>query len=109
MQLRILFDQDDMFEWLNLYEMFMNSYYKKYFIKEIAKIDDLIYDNINFIIRNLNPKSNIALMCYDNFIQNIPLMLNSIPFKRIVNERKGLFENCVVVCAGPSLEKQIHF
>ncbi|XGQ70155.1 motility associated factor glycosyltransferase family protein [Campylobacter hepaticus] len=107
LQLRILFDQDDMFEWLNLYEMFMNSYYKKYFIKEIAKIDDLIYDNINFIIRNLNPKSNIALMCYDNFIQNIPLMLNSIPFKRIVNERKGLFENCVVVCAGPSLEKQI--
>ncbi|MBZ7941327.1 motility associated factor glycosyltransferase family protein [Campylobacter molothri] len=107
MQLSILFGQRDMFEYLSLYEIFMNSYYQKYFIDEISQINDKIYETINFIIRNLDPSSKIPLICYDNFIQNIPLMLKSIPFQRIIQERKNQFENCIVVCAGPSLEKQI--
>ncbi|MGH2267878.1 motility associated factor glycosyltransferase family protein [Campylobacter taeniopygiae] len=107
-QLSILFDQNDMFEHLSLYEMFINcSYYEKYFIDEIKKIDYIINDNINLVIRNLDPECKLSLNCYDNFIQNIPLMLKSIPFQRIIQERKNQFENCIVVCAGPSLEKQI--
>ncbi|MBZ7970830.1 motility associated factor glycosyltransferase family protein [Campylobacter sp. RM3125] len=106
-QLSMLFGQRDMFEYLSLYEIFMNSYYQKYFIDEISQINDKIYETINFIIRNLDPSSKIPLICYDNFIQNIPLMLKSIPFQRIIQERKNQFENCIVVCAGPSLEKQI--
>ncbi|HEC1896212.1 TPA: motility associated factor glycosyltransferase family protein [Campylobacter jejuni] len=106
-QLRILFDQKDMFEYLSLYEIFMNSYYKKYFIDKIAKINDIIYDNINLVIRNLNPNSMVALSCYDNFIQNIPIMLKNIPFQKIIQERKNQFQNCIVVGAGPSLAKQI--
>ncbi|EIJ4040934.1 motility associated factor glycosyltransferase family protein [Campylobacter jejuni] len=106
-QLRILFDQKDMFGYLSLYEIFMNSYYKKYFIDKIAKINDIIYDNINLVIRNLNPSSMVALSCYDNFIQNIPLMLKNIPFQKIIQERKNQFQNCIVVGAGPSLAKQI--
>ncbi|HEC1891421.1 TPA: motility associated factor glycosyltransferase family protein [Campylobacter jejuni] len=106
-QLRILFDQKDMFGYLSLYEIFMNSYYKKYFIDKIAKINDIIYDNINLVIRNLNPSSMIALSCYDNFIQNIPIMLKNIPFQKIIQERKNQFQNCIVVGAGPSLAKQI--
>ncbi|EAI3414986.1 motility associated factor glycosyltransferase family protein [Campylobacter jejuni] len=107
MQLSILFDQKDMFEYLSLYEIFMNSYYKKYFIDKITKINDIIYDHINFVIRNLNPNSMVALSCYDNFIQNIPIMLKNIPFQKIIKERKNQFQNCIVVGAGPSLAKQI--
>ncbi|HDZ5229059.1 TPA: motility associated factor glycosyltransferase family protein, partial [Campylobacter jejuni] len=59
------------------------------------------------VIRNLDPSSMIALTCYDNFIQNIPIMLKNIPFQKIIQERKNQFESCIVVCAGPSLEKQI--
>ncbi|KJD22123.1 motility associated factor glycosyltransferase family protein [Campylobacter jejuni] len=107
-QLSILFDQKDMFGYLSLYEMFINcSYYEKYFIEEIKKIDHVINDNMNLVIRNLDPECKLSLICYDNFIQNIPLMLKSIPFQRIIQERKNQFENCIVVCAGPSLEKQI--
>ncbi|EHN6901965.1 motility associated factor glycosyltransferase family protein [Campylobacter jejuni] len=107
-QLSILFDQKDMFEYLSLYEMFINSsYYEKVFINEIEKTDGIINNIINLVIRNLNPESTIALICYDNFIQNIPIMLKNIPFQRIIQERKNQFENCIVVGAGPSLEKQI--
>ncbi|HFZ4969229.1 TPA: motility associated factor glycosyltransferase family protein, partial [Campylobacter jejuni] len=65
------------------------------------------YDHINFVIRNLNPNSMVALSCYDNFIQNIPIMLKNIPFQKIIKERKNQFQNCIVVGAGPSLAKQI--
>ncbi|RTJ14605.1 motility accessory factor, partial [Campylobacter jejuni] len=39
--------------------------------------------------------------------QNIPSMLESIPFQRILSERKNKFENAIVVSAGPSLAKQL--
>ncbi|OEV59546.1 motility accessory factor [Campylobacter jejuni] len=108
LQLRILFDQNDVFLWLNLYEMFINNnFYKKYYYEEILNTDKIIYENINLVIRNLDPDSKISLSCYENFYKNIPLMLKNIPFKRIIDERKGLFESCIVVCAGPSLQKQI--
>ncbi|EGK7546059.1 motility associated factor glycosyltransferase family protein [Campylobacter jejuni] len=108
LQLRILFDQNDMFLWLGLYEMFINNnFYKKYYYEEILNTDKIIHENINLVIRNLDPDSKISLSCYENFYKNIPLMLKNIPFKRIIDERKGLFESCIVVCAGPSLQKQI--
>ncbi|HED1070307.1 motility associated factor glycosyltransferase family protein [Campylobacter jejuni] len=108
LQLRILFDQNDVFLWLNLYEMFINNnFYKKYYYEEILNADKIIHENINLVIRNLDPDSKISLSCYENFYKNIPLMLKNIPFKRIIDERKGLFDNCIVVCAGPSLQKQI--
>ncbi|EIK2209584.1 motility associated factor glycosyltransferase family protein [Campylobacter jejuni] len=108
LQLRILFDQNDVFLWLNLYEMFINNnFYKKYYYEEILNTDKIIHENINLVIRNLDPDSKISLSCYENFYKNIPLMLKNIPFKRIIDERKGLFESCIVVCAGPSLQKQI--
>ncbi|MFQ6343074.1 motility associated factor glycosyltransferase family protein, partial [Campylobacter sp. VTCC 70190] len=40
-------------------------------------------------------------------LQNIPAMLESIPFQRILSERKNSFENAIVVSAGPSLAKQL--
>ncbi|RTJ86257.1 motility associated factor glycosyltransferase family protein [Campylobacter jejuni] len=107
-QLSILFDQKDMFEYLSLYEMFINSsYYVKVFMDKIEKTDNVINNIINLVIRNLNPESTIALICYDNFIQNIPSILTGIPFQRIIQERKNQFQNCIVVGAGPSLAKQI--
>ncbi len=108
LQLRILFDQNDMFLWLNVYEMFINhKFYEKYYYEEILNADKIIHENINLVIRNLDPDSKISLSCYENFYKNIPLMLKNIPFKRIIDERKGIFESCIVVCAGPSLQKQI--
>ncbi|EIQ6569273.1 motility associated factor glycosyltransferase family protein, partial [Campylobacter jejuni] len=86
LQLRILFDQNDMFLWLNVYEMFINhNFYKKYYYEEILNADKIIHENINLVIRNLDPDSKISLSCYENFYKNIPLMLKNIPFKRIID------------------------
>ncbi|OEW36200.1 MULTISPECIES: motility associated factor glycosyltransferase family protein, partial [Campylobacter] len=107
-QLLILFDQNDIFSWLNLYKIFINhNFYKKYFYEKIFKTERIIYENINIIIRNLDPSFKISLSCHENFYKNIPSMLESIPFQRILSERKNKFENAIVVSAGPSLAKQL--
>ncbi|EOZ3569020.1 6-hydroxymethylpterin diphosphokinase MptE-like protein, partial [Campylobacter jejuni] len=107
-QLLILFDMKDMFEYLSLYEMFVNNvYYKKFYEDVWHKADELCEKNIEVIVRNLNSSLHIAFECYSHLLQNIPSMLESIPFQRILNERKNKFENAIVVSAGPSLAKQL--
>ncbi|EAH4903147.1 DUF115 domain-containing protein [Campylobacter coli] len=107
-QLLILFDMKDMFEYLSLYEMFVNNvYYKKFYEDIWHKADELCEKNIKVVIRNLNSSLCIGFECYSHLLQNIPSMLESIPFQRILSERKNKFENAIVVSAGPSLAKQL--
>ncbi|EDO8838737.1 DUF115 domain-containing protein [Campylobacter coli] len=107
-QLLILFDMKDMFEYLSLYEMFVNNvYYKKFYEDIWHRADNLCEKNIEVIVRNLISNLNIGFECYSHLLQNIPSMFESIPFQRILSERKNKFENAIVVSAGPSLAKQL--
>ncbi|EGO3185472.1 motility associated factor glycosyltransferase family protein [Campylobacter coli] len=107
-QLLILFDMKDMFEYLSLYEMFVNnSFYKQFQQDDWHKANTLCEKNIEVIVRNLNSSLHIAFECYSHLLQNIPSMLESIPFQRILSQRKNKFENAIVVSAGPSLTKQL--
>ncbi|HEC2805351.1 TPA: motility associated factor glycosyltransferase family protein, partial [Campylobacter jejuni] len=107
-QLLILFDMKDMFEYLSLYEMFVNNvYYKKFYEDIWHRADNLCEKNIEVIVRNLISNLNIGFECYSHLLQNISFMLESIPFQRILSERKNKFDNAIVVSAGPSLAKQL--
>ncbi|HID0155025.1 TPA: motility associated factor glycosyltransferase family protein [Campylobacter coli] len=107
-QLLILFDMKDMFEYLSLYEMFVNnSFYKQFQQDDWYKANTLCEKNIEVVIRNLIGNFQIALLTYSHLLQNIPSMLESIPFQRILSERKNKFDNAIVVSAGPSLAKQL--
>ncbi len=109
-QLLILFDMKDISEYLSLYEMFVNNvYYKKFYEDIWHKADELCEKNIKVVIRNLGSNSDLSFECYSHLLQNIPSMLESIPFQRILSERKNKFENAIVVSAGPSLAKQLPF
>ncbi|EOT0885137.1 motility associated factor glycosyltransferase family protein [Campylobacter jejuni] len=107
-QLLILFDMKDMFEYLSLYEMFVNnSFYKQFQQDDWYKANTLCEKNIEVIVRNVDISCFLPLLTYEQFLQNIPSMLESIPFQRILSERKNKFENAIVVSAGPSLTKQL--
>ncbi|HDX3452606.1 TPA: motility associated factor glycosyltransferase family protein, partial [Campylobacter coli] len=108
LQLSILFDQKDMFEWLNLYKIFANcNFYKLYYQEIILKIDKICIDNIFVTIRNFDLSDHLTTICYKQFLQNIPNLLQNIPFQRLLSERKAKFDTAVVVSAGPSLYKQL--
>ncbi|EAJ5677132.1 motility associated factor glycosyltransferase family protein, partial [Campylobacter coli] len=107
-QLLILFDMKDMFEYLSLYEMFVNnSFYKQFCEKTWCETDEFCKKNIEIVIRDSGLNSNLSFQSYFHFLQNIPSMLESIPFQRILSERKNKFANAIVVSAGPSLAKQL--
>ncbi|EGT6397455.1 motility associated factor glycosyltransferase family protein [Campylobacter coli] len=107
-QLLILFDMKDMFEYLSLYEMFISShYYLKYYETSILSLNELCIKSASVVIRNADITCFLPLLTHGQFLQNIPSMLESIPFQRILNERKNKFENAIVVSAGPSLAKQL--
>ncbi|EAH5082743.1 motility associated factor glycosyltransferase family protein [Campylobacter jejuni] len=107
-QLLILFDMKDMFEYLSLYEMFFNaSYYLRFYEKQILFLNEMCLKTIGVAVRNADISCFLPLLTYEQFLQNIPSMLESIPFQRILSERKNKFENAIVVSAGPSLAKQL--
>ncbi|EJW3060242.1 motility associated factor glycosyltransferase family protein [Campylobacter jejuni] len=107
-QLLILFDMKDMFEYLSLYEMFISShYYLKYYEVSILFVNELCIKSAAVAIRNADISCFLPLLVHGQFLQNIPSMLGSIPFQRILSERKNKFDNAIVVSAGPSLTKQL--
>ncbi|EAL3173902.1 DUF115 domain-containing protein [Campylobacter coli] len=104
----MVFDQQSILEYLSLYEMFISShYYLKYYETSILSLNELCIKSASVAIRNADISCFLPLLTHGQFLQNIPSMLESIPFQRILNERKNKFENAIVVSAGPSLAKQL--
>ncbi|HED0829846.1 motility associated factor glycosyltransferase family protein [Campylobacter jejuni] len=107
-QIAMIFDQQSILEYLSLYEMFINtSYYLRFYEKQILFLNEMCLKTIGVAVRNADISCSLPLLTYGQFLQNIPSMLESIPFQRILSERKNKFENAIVVSAGPSLTKQL--
>ncbi|EIV1371380.1 motility associated factor glycosyltransferase family protein [Campylobacter jejuni] len=107
-QIAMIFDQQSILEYLSLYEMFISShYYLKYYETSILSLNELCIKSASVAIRNADISCFLPLLTHGQFLQNIPSMLESIPFQRILSERKNKFENAIVVSAGPSLAKQL--
>ncbi|EFK9753462.1 motility associated factor glycosyltransferase family protein [Campylobacter coli] len=104
----MIFDQQSILEYLSLYEIFISShYYLKYYETSILSLNELCIKSASVAIRNADITCFLPLLTHGQFLQNIPSMLESIPFQRILNERKNKFDNAIVVSAGPSLTKQL--
>ncbi len=67
-QLLILFDMKDMFEYLSLYEMFVNNvYYKKFYEDIWHKANELCEKNIKIVIRNLGLNLTFFSVLFSSF------------------------------------------
>ncbi|HED5697911.1 TPA: motility associated factor glycosyltransferase family protein, partial [Campylobacter jejuni] len=100
-QIAMIFDQQSILEYLSLYEMFISShYYLKYYETSILSLNELCIKSASVAIRNADITCFLPLLTHGQFLQNIPFMLESIPFQRILSERKNKFENAIVVSAG---------
>ncbi|EIQ2344953.1 motility associated factor glycosyltransferase family protein [Campylobacter coli] len=107
-QIAMIFDQQSILEYLSLYEMFISShYYLKYYETSILSLNELCIKSASAAIRNADITCFLPLLTHGQFLQNIPSMLESIPFQRILSQRKNKFDNAIVVSAGPSLAKQL--
>ncbi|EJA9283653.1 motility associated factor glycosyltransferase family protein [Campylobacter jejuni] len=107
-QIAMIFDQQSILEYLSLYEILINaSYYLRFYEKQILFLNEICLKTIGVAVRNADISCFLPLLVHGQFLQNIPSMLGSIPFQRILSERKNKFDNAIVVSAGPSLTKQL--
>ncbi len=107
-QIAMIFDQQSILEYLSLYEMFISGrYYLQNYEASIVFLNELCIKSAGVAIRNADISCFLPLLTYGQCLQNIPAMLESIPFQRILSERKNKFKNAIVVSAGPSLAKQL--
>ncbi|EMC8684583.1 motility associated factor glycosyltransferase family protein, partial [Campylobacter jejuni] len=78
-----------------------------FYEKQILFLNEICLKTIGVAVRNADISCFLPLLVHGQFLQNIPSMLGSIPFQRILSERKNKFDNAIVVSAGPSLTKQL--
>ncbi|ELP9120959.1 motility associated factor glycosyltransferase family protein [Campylobacter lari] len=102
----LLFLQKDCFEYLGLFKLLPYSeFYNK------SPMFDFVYQKcleiIKRTIQNIDISFTMDAKIYKQFLSNVPLVLQNIPFQRFIYENKGKNKSVIVVCAGPSLNKQL--
>ncbi|ECP5270666.1 DUF115 domain-containing protein [Campylobacter lari] len=102
----LLFSQKDCFEYLGLFKLLPYSeFYNQ------SPMFDFVYQKclevIKRVVGNVDTGFTMDAKIYKQFLSNIPLVLQNIPFQRFIYENKGKNKSVIVVCAGPSLNKQL--
>lgn len=107
--LAMLFNQNNIYEYLGLYEMFIQSnFYKNFYFEEMQKLDELCLKTIHSTLTSRGAYTpTLPLLVYEQFLQNIKDIIYNIPLKKLIYERKNKFNNAAVISAGPSLNEQI--
>ncbi|AJC91736.1 motility accessory factor [Campylobacter subantarcticus LMG 24377] len=102
----LLFSQKDCFEYLGLFKLL--PYSECY---EQSPIFDFAYQKslsvIKRVVGNVDTSFTMDVKIYKQFLFNIPCVLENTPFQRFIYENKGKNKSVIVVCAGPSLNKQL--
>lgn len=107
--LTMLFSTKPYYQYLSLFELFMNgNFYHRFYLEKAKAVHRLCESVISATLSALGVwAKDILFSVYENFLSNVPLMLENIPIARLIEERKNKFENAIVISAGPSLSKQL--
>lgn len=107
--LTMLFSTKPYYQYLSLFELFMNgNFYHRFYLEKAKAVHRLCESVIFTTLSALGVwAKDILFSVYENFLSNVPLMLENIPIARLIEERKNKFENAIVISAGPSLSKQL--
>ncbi|EOX1264743.1 motility associated factor glycosyltransferase family protein [Campylobacter upsaliensis] len=105
----MLFSTKPYYQYLSLFELFMGGhFYHQRYIEKAKAVHRLCESVIFTTLSTLGVwAKDILFSVYENFLSNVPLMLENIPIARLIEERKNQFENAIVISAGPSLSKQL--
>ncbi|EAK9857982.1 motility associated factor glycosyltransferase family protein [Campylobacter lari] len=102
----LLFSQKDCFEYLGLFKLLP---YSEFY--DQSPMFDFAYQKcleiIKRTVKNVDTSFDTDSKIYKQFLSNVPLVLQNIPFQRFVYGNKGKNKSVIVVCAGPSLNKQL--
>lgn len=104
-ELSFYFNNPLILELHSLYGLFIqNHFYEKFFHQQMLDADMLCRKVFNNLLNSKGVMIPEAIFkTYENFLLNAKTMLHSVPFQRLLSQRKKSFKSAVVVSAGPSL------
>ncbi|EAJ0325655.1 DUF115 domain-containing protein [Campylobacter lari] len=102
----LLFSQNECFEYLGLFKLLP---YSEFY--DQSPMFDFIYkmciDAIARVVGNIDTSFKTDSKIYKQFLLNLPVVFQNSPFARFIYENKTKNKSVIVVCAGPSLNKQL--
>ncbi|MCV3385177.1 DUF115 domain-containing protein [Campylobacter lari] len=102
----LLFSQNECFEYLGLFKLLPYSeFYDQSPMFDFAY--KMCLDVVFRLSRSMDKNFSLNNKMLKNFLFNLPSVLQNIPFQRFIYENKGKNKSVIVVCAGPSLNKQL--
>ncbi len=106
-QFLAIFNVQPFLNFLRVYFLELHSDYYESEHDEIIKLNQDIHHAIKeaVCVHGNDPKD--ALQGIEQFVFNLPKMLTHPNAKELINTRKGLDKNAIIVSTGPSLTKQL--
>ncbi|EEU7364791.1 motility associated factor glycosyltransferase family protein, partial [Campylobacter jejuni] len=104
-----IFSLKEINQFFKIYNLHLHSNFYKNYEKDMLKVNTLNSKAIkNISLRNGNDPKD-AMQGIEQFVQNIPKMINRPSYKTLLQKRKNTKnENvAIIVSTGPSLEKQL--
>ncbi|MBX1886065.1 motility associated factor glycosyltransferase family protein [Campylobacter peloridis] len=102
----LLFSQRDCFEYLGFFKLFAYSeFYDQSPMYEF--VYKMCIEVIARVVGNVDTSFNMDAKVYKQFLLNLPEVLKNTAFERFIYENKAKNKSVIVVCAGPSLNKQL--
>ncbi|EEU7311719.1 motility associated factor glycosyltransferase family protein [Campylobacter jejuni] len=89
------------------YNLHLHSEFYKAYKEDMIKINTLNLKAIkNISLRRGNDPKD-AIQGIEQFVYNIPNMINHLSYQDFIKRRKSLSDTAIIVSTGPSLEKQL--
>ncbi|MCV3387224.1 DUF115 domain-containing protein [Campylobacter sp. IFREMER_LSEM_CL2256] len=105
-QLCILFSQNECYEYLGLFKLLPYSeFYDQSPMYEF--VYKMCIDVVARISNDIDKTFSKSFRMQKQFLLNLPTTLKNPPFARFIYENKTKNKSVIVVCAGPSLNKQL--
>lgn len=103
----LIFGLTELSLFLKTYQINLHCSFYKTYQEDIKKINDINIQTIKCLTLKKGTDPLDAMTGIEQAIWNLPEMLKHYSYKELLNKRKGLNKNAIIVSTGPSLTKQL--
>ncbi|WP_321151932.1 6-hydroxymethylpterin diphosphokinase MptE-like protein, partial [Campylobacter coli] len=89
------------------YQINIHSAFYETYQEDIKKINNINLQTIKYLTLKKGTDPSDAMLGIEQAIWNLPEMFKHYSYKELLQKRKGLNKNAIIVSTGPSLTKQL--
>ncbi|EAK2020248.1 motility associated factor glycosyltransferase family protein, partial [Campylobacter coli] len=103
----LIFGLTEISLFLKTYQINLHSSFYKTYQENIKKINNINLQTIKYLTLKKGTDPLDAMIGIEQAIWNLPQMFKHYSYKELLNKRKNLSKNAIIVSTGPSLTKQL--